>query len=198
MAAALASAIGNRVRRERQSRRWTLDQLADSAGVSRRMLVNVEQGTANPSIGILLKLSDALGVGLPALVEPPVRASIQITKNGDGAVLWQSPTGGRAVLVAGTTPPNVVELWDWTLGAGDHYRSTPHTPGTTELIHLHHGAITVEVADDSVHLSPGDAVTFRGDLPHAYINTSPTPANFSLTVFEPGVGHQLRSESEHA
>ena len=39
--------------------------------MSRRALVNVEQGAANPSVGTLLRLSDALGVGLPALVEPP-------------------------------------------------------------------------------------------------------------------------------
>ena len=69
--AALALAIGARVRQERQSRRWTLDQLAEAAGVSRRMVVNVEQGAANPSVGTLLRISDALGVGLPALVERP-------------------------------------------------------------------------------------------------------------------------------
>ncbi len=33
------------------------------------MLVNVEQGSTNPSIATLLRLSDALGVGLPALVD---------------------------------------------------------------------------------------------------------------------------------
>ena len=39
--AALASVIGARVRQERQDRRWTLDQLAAAAGVSRRAVVNV-------------------------------------------------------------------------------------------------------------------------------------------------------------
>ena len=68
--AALALAIGVRVRQERQSRRWTLDQLAEAAGVSRRMVVNVEQGAANPSVGTLLRISDALGVGLPLLPDP--------------------------------------------------------------------------------------------------------------------------------
>jgi len=29
------------------------------------MVINVEQGSANPSVGALLKISDALGVGLP-------------------------------------------------------------------------------------------------------------------------------------
>jgi DNA-binding MarR family transcriptional regulator/DNA-binding XRE family transcriptional regulator len=67
----LALAIGMRVRQKRQERSWTLDQLAEAAGVSRRMVVKVEQGATNPSVGILLKLSVALGVGLPALVEPP-------------------------------------------------------------------------------------------------------------------------------
>jgi transcriptional regulator with XRE-family HTH domain len=54
-----ALAIGVRVRRERQSRSWTLDQLAAAGGVSRRMVVNVEQGAANPSVGTLLRISDA-------------------------------------------------------------------------------------------------------------------------------------------
>ena len=82
---ALASAIGARVKQERQSRRWTLDQLAAAAGVSRRMLVNVEHGAANPSVGTLLRLSDALGVGLPALVDTEIRRS-------HGLLLW---SGGR-------------------------------------------------------------------------------------------------------
>ncbi|GAA3269647.1 helix-turn-helix transcriptional regulator [Paenarthrobacter aurescens] len=67
----LSLAIGARVKQERQSRGWTLDQLADAAGVSRRMIINVEQGAANPSVGTLLRISDALGVGLPSLVESP-------------------------------------------------------------------------------------------------------------------------------
>ena len=49
---------------------WTLDQVAEAAGVSRRLVVNIEQGATNPSVGTLLRISDALGVGLPALVEP--------------------------------------------------------------------------------------------------------------------------------
>ena len=77
--AGLALAIGARVRQERQARGWTLDHLAEAAGVSRRMLVNVEHGAANPSVGTLLKISDALGVGLPALVEPPHPRPVKVT-----------------------------------------------------------------------------------------------------------------------
>ena len=131
--AALAVAIGGRVRLERQSRRWTLDRLAEAAGVSRRMVVNVEQGAVNPSVGSLLRISDALGVGLPALVEPPEGSTVKVTRKGSGATLWSSGAGGRAVLLAGTDPPDVVELWDWTLAPGDHHASEPHKLGSEEL-----------------------------------------------------------------
>ena len=42
--------VGARVRTARTLRGWTLDQLAEHSGVSRRMIVNVEAGTSNASI----------------------------------------------------------------------------------------------------------------------------------------------------
>jgi transcriptional regulator with XRE-family HTH domain len=190
----LATAIGGRVRRERQFRRWTLDELADAAGVSRRMLVNVEQGAVNPSVGTLLRISDALGVGLPALVEPPQRKQAKVTRSGEGATLWSSESGGRGVLMAGTDSPNVLELWDWTLGPGDSHGSEAHSAGTKELLQVQEGAIVIQVADESFTLSTGDALTFAGDVPHSYANPSAESARFSLAVFEPGVSSASRSD----
>lgn len=187
-AATLASAIGSRVRSGRQARGWTLDRLAEAAGVSRRMVVNVEQGATNPSIGILLRLSDALGLGLPALVEPPRATPLSITRHGEGAILWKGDHGGTGVLVGGTEPPDVVELWDWSLGPGDERASEAHAPGTMELLQVYEGAITVVVGEGDAFLETGDAVTFPGDAPHSYSNRGSRVARFSLTVFEPRVG----------
>jgi transcriptional regulator with XRE-family HTH domain len=198
-AAALASVIGSRVRDERQTRRWTLDQLAQVAGVSRRMLVNVEQGVANPSVGTLLRISDALGIGLPALVEPPESEPVKVTRRGEGAALWTGESGGRGVLVAGTGPPDVLELWDWALAPGDRHVSEAHTPGTKELLQVQQGTLTLEVADRSVTLEAGDAAAFPGDAEHSYANPGKQQARFSLAVFEPGVGSPSRSEAvDHA
>jgi quercetin dioxygenase-like cupin family protein len=161
------------------------------------MLVNVEQGEANPSVGTLLRLSDALGIGLPALVEPPQAATLTVTRSGQGAALWTSDGGGRGVLVAGTEPPDVVELWDWTLAPGDKHNSEAHSAGTKELIQVQKGTISVEGAGQSVKLGPGDAVAFPGDAPHSYANVSRFLARFSLAVFEPGVGSVTGSAVSH-
>ena len=186
--AALATAIGARVRRERQARQWTLDELAEAAGVSRRMLVNVEQGAANPSVGTLLRLGDALGVGLPTLVGPPEAAAVEVTRRGEGAVLWRSDAGGRGVLVAATQRPDVLELWEWTLCPGDRHESEPHVPGTQELVQVQEGSVTVEVGGRSVTLAAGDAVVFSGDVAHAYANRTSGQSRFTIAVSGPGVG----------
>ncbi len=186
--AALAAAIGARVRTERQARRWTLDRLAEAAGVSRRMLVNVEQGATNPSVGTLLRLSDALGIGLPALVDPPRAPAWRVTRGSEAPVLWRSEAGGHAALVAGTQKPDVVELWDWTLAPGDRHESEPHTAGTQELLQVQAGTLVVGVDDRTVELGPGDALTFSGESAHSYANPGAEPARFTLAVFEPGVG----------
>lgn len=192
---ALATAIGARVRHERTARRWTLDQLADASGLSRRMVVNVEQGAANPSVGTLLRLSDALGVGLPALVEPPEARTLKVVRRGDGAALWTGEQGGRGLLVAGTQPPDVVELWEWELRPGERHESEAHTSGTCELLQVQAGSIAVSVGDEAVTLAEGDALSFAGDVPHSYAHVDGDPARFTLAVFEPGVGVTRAAES---
>lgn len=190
--AELASVIGARVKHERQSRSWTLEQLAQAAGVSRRMVVSVEQGEVNPSVGTLLRLSAALGVGLPALVEPPQRTPVTVTRCGDGAPLWKGAAGGAGILVAGTASPDALELWDWTLHPGEVHTSEPHGAGTRELLHVLAGAITLEIGGEDVTLRTGDAAAFPGDVAHSYASVGRRVARFALAVFEPAAGNRPR------
>ena len=191
------------MRNERQARQWTLDQLAEVSDISRRMLINIEQGVANPSIGILLKLSAALGVGLSALVDSPEAAEVKVTRDGTGPVLWSGEAGGRGVLVASTMPPDIVELWDWTLGPGERHASDAHAAGTLELLHVLQGGVVVEVSDEAVTLDTGDALSFPGDVPHAYaaglaVDADSSSARFALSVFEPAVGAAPRGRTTRA
>jgi transcriptional regulator with XRE-family HTH domain len=193
----LSAAIGAKVRTERQARGWTLDQLAERSGVSRRMLVNVEQGAANPSVTTLLRLSDALGIGLQALVDVAQTARVKVVRSGDAPALWTGPGGGRGVLLAGTAPPDVLELWDWTLAPGERHDSEAHVRGTKEILQVQEGEVTVEVGGEIEVLEVGDTISFASDVPHSYANESRDGARFSLTVFEPGVGAGSTSEGSH-
>lgn len=194
-AEALARSIGERVKQERKALEWTLDHLAEAAGVSRRMVVNVEQGGVNPSVGTLLRLSDALGIGLPSLVETTEPPKTKLVRNGESPVLWSGEHGGRGRLIVGTEPPDIVELWDWELGPGDRHESEAHASHTRELAHVLDGAIVIEVGGQRHELGTGDALTFFGDADHHYSNPHDEPTRFALTVYEPGVGTMHRSET---
>ena len=104
--------------------------------------------------------------------------------------MWRGPSGGRALLVAGTEPPDVVELWDWTLHPGEAHNTEAHSTGTRELLLVLDGQVELRVGDRTERLSAGDSAAFAGDLAHGYAAPAdtPTPARFALTVFEPNVG----------
>jgi transcriptional regulator with XRE-family HTH domain len=193
-AAAVARAIGRRARSSRMELGWTLDQLADRSGVSRRMLVNVEQGATNPSIATLLRISDALGIGLPALVDTGDAAgeAVVVRRAAEAAAMWSSGNGGSAVMVAGTHPPDVTELWDWRLGPGDAYSSEGHRSGTRELLHVLAGTVDLVVGGTGHRLRSGDSASFDGAVPHSYRNASAArAARFSLAVHEPAVTREI-------
>lgn len=185
----VGEAIGARVRQHRNGRGWTLDELASRSGVSRRQLVTIEGGDSNPSIATLLRLSDALGIGLPALVDMQQPHASTITPAGQAPVLWTGSHGGQASLVAGTEPPDVVELWDWTLHPGEQHQSEAHTPGTRELVHIIQGQIELTIGEHTDRLDTGAAAAFHGDIPHGYANPPDAtgPARFSLAVYQPDV-----------
>jgi transcriptional regulator with XRE-family HTH domain len=190
----IAAVVGRRIRDGRTQRRWTLDELANRSGVSRRMVINIEQGAMNPSIATLLRISDALGIGLPALVETDSAPLSQVTRAGKGVQLWEGAAGGRAILTVGTHPPDVLELWNWSLGPGDLHESEPHATGTREQLVVISGKMEVRVGDTATQLGAGDAMSFRGDVSHSYgcAPDARRPARFILSVFEPGVGPDAR------
>lgn len=189
-AVAVARTIGRRVRAGRTERGWTLDELANRSGVSRRMLVTVEQGGTNPSIATLLRLSDALGIGLPVLVDTAGAGAdvVVVHRAGTSGPMWTGPAGGSAVMVAGVSTPDVNELWDWRLGPGDTYRSDAHRPGTQELLLVIAGTVELVVGAAVHRLRAGDSASFAGNVAHAYRNGSASrPARFALAVYEPAV-----------
>ena len=101
------------------------------------------------------------------------------------------------MLLAGTTPPDILELWDWTLAPGDRHDSEAHVRGTKEILQVREGEVTVIVGEQTLVLEVDDAISFASDVPHSYANEGTARARFSLTVSEPSVGDGPRVEASH-
>ncbi|KIX78815.1 hypothetical protein SF23_04405 [Streptomyces sp. MBRL 10] len=62
--------IGARIRAARTDAGLTQEALAERVGVDNKTIHRVEYGTSDPTLSLLLRLADALGVPLPELVRP--------------------------------------------------------------------------------------------------------------------------------
>jgi transcriptional regulator with XRE-family HTH domain len=62
--------VGRNVKRIRQQRRLTQEQLAELSGFSQQYISGLEQGRRNPTIVTLYELATSLGVGHMDLVRP--------------------------------------------------------------------------------------------------------------------------------
>ena len=61
--------VAKNLRRIRDSRSVSLEELARLSGVSRSMLVRIEKGDGNPSLSTLWKVANGLGVPFDELIE---------------------------------------------------------------------------------------------------------------------------------
>jgi transcriptional regulator with XRE-family HTH domain len=180
------AALARNLRDWRAKRGWSQAELAARAGLSKGMLVQVEQAQTNPSIATLCKLANALGVALPRLVEVDDEPVVRKVTAGDIAWLWRGKGKQSAAgLVAGIEAPMPVELWDWTIGPKDAYEAIAHPAGTREFIHVLDGEAVVTVDGVQVAVGAGECVVFRADRPHRYASAKGRATRFVMVVVEP-------------
>lgn len=168
----MARSVAGGLRREREDRGLSLAELSRQSGVSRAMISQIETGKTTPTVTVLWKIVTALGVPFSALLgesEPPAvtivrRTQTRTIESAGGALVSRPlflPSRGRHV-----------EVYELTLAPRGRVASPPHAPGTVELLVVTRGALHLEVGADSHALRTGDAIEFRADVPHSYINPS--------------------------
>jgi transcriptional regulator with XRE-family HTH domain len=182
----VATAVGRNVRALRRQRRMTIDALAAAAGVSRGTVIQIETARGNPSIGTLVGLAAALRVGVASLVDGDAEPRVVVRRAAEAARLWTSAAGSSAVFRIGTDPPDVVELWDWTLQPGDGFDGEAHPMGTQEVLSVLSGRLGLRVGGTEQHLDTGDTVLFQAHAPHRYTGEGDGPVRFVMVVLQPG------------
>ena len=183
----LTQSLARNVKRWRTERGFTLDALAARAGVSRGMLIQIEQARTNPSIGTVVKIGDALGISITTLLDYEQGPKVRIVPAEQAVRLWHTEAGSYNRLLAGAEAPGPLEMWEWRLMPGDRSPSDPHPSGTVELVHVTAGELTLTV-DGVKHLVPaGASVSFEADAPHTYGNEGDTPVEMVMAVSVPPV-----------
>jgi transcriptional regulator with XRE-family HTH domain len=161
-----AAALAENIRQLRDARGMSQAQLAKAAGIPRPTWTNLESGSANPTLAVLLKVAAALHVRLEELLAAP-RGTGRLYKSEELVVRRRGKVTIRKLL------PEVLRGLDierLELPIGASMAGVPHTPGTREYLTCEQGSIELAVRGRSFVLQPGDVVVFAGDQRHGYRN----------------------------
>jgi len=110
--------LSRRLRAERETRGWTVAELAERSGVSRAMISKVERAEASPTAALLGRLSGAFGLTLSTLLARAEGSDGSRLLRARQQPLWQDPKTGylRRTLSPATGGP--LELVRIELPAG--------------------------------------------------------------------------------
>ncbi|NLU69890.1 XRE family transcriptional regulator [Streptomyces sp. HNM0574] len=181
----LTQSLARNLKRWRQERGFTLDALAARAGVSRGMLIQIEQARTNPSVATVVKIGDALGVSVTTLLDFDQEPRVRLVPEEQAVRLWSTEAGSHGTLLAGAEAPGPVELWHWRLEPGEGSESEPHPSGTAELVHVREGELTLTVDGADYRVPAGTSATFESGVAHAYRNHGSEPVAMTMVVAVP-------------
>ncbi|MBP0599803.1 helix-turn-helix transcriptional regulator [Herbaspirillum sp. LeCh32-8] len=104
--------IGARIRIERESRHWSLTELAERSTVSRAMIFKIERGESSPTANLLAKLSGAFGLSMSALMARAELGQGKLLRK-ENQPVWTDPDSGyvrRHVSPKSDLPLDIVHI----------------------------------------------------------------------------------------
>lgn len=184
---ALARYLGNTIKDLRQQHGLTIAEVADRAGISRGMLSKIENAQTATSLESLTKLAGALGVSLATLFRgynvPEGGAQLVKAEQGMEVVRRGTKSGHTYRLLAyGQGPQKLFEPFLITMDDAAEVFPTFEHPGT-EFIYMLQGKVEYRHGQHSYLLEPGDALTFRGDVPHGPGKLIELPIRFLAILY---------------
>ncbi len=181
----VTAAVAMALQALRTERGWSLDHLAGRAGVSKGVLVAIEQGKSNPNLATLARISDAFGVPVTRLLETSGKPAVAITGPHEYRTLWRGEHGGTGVIIGATDAPWAAELWSFRLEPGDTVGGDAHAAATREMIWVQSGTVTLTVASNTQAIGPQMCARFPGGVAHRYVNQGTDPAEMIMVVVVP-------------
>ena len=174
----LDALIAARIRRERESRGWSIAELAAASGVSRAMISKVERAEASPTASLLGRLSGAFHLTVSTLLaRAEADAGPSRIARAVAQPIWTDPATGyhrRAISPPGAEPELVhVEL---PPGARVPYPAASYTFLRGHCVWVVSGRLVIREGSEETHLGSGDALAYdlSAPLDREYENPSAT------------------------
>ena len=173
--------IAARLKALRTERGWTLDALAERAGVSRATLSRLENAEVSATASVLGQLCAAYGFTLSRLMQSSEEDFAPVVVHGAQPV-WTDPQSDfRRRVVSPPARGLTGEVLECEIGAGQRIAyDAPPRHGLEHHLLLQDGRLTVTVSGQGHALMPGDCLRYVLTGPSAFETPADTGARYLL------------------
>jgi len=160
----ITQTLGSRLRALRESRDWTLENVAELTGLSKAFLSRLECGERQPSLGALGSIAKALNVSIATLFEQPDQAADCVIVRG-GSNAAQFVNGLTYQPLSGSTKPFNLNPIAVTVPA-DRAGVESYQHDGEEWLTVTSGRLRLSVEGRQYVLEAGDSAHFDSRLAH--------------------------------
>ncbi len=166
----LAVLVGRNLRRLRTRQGYSLERLAKVSGVSRGMLSQIELGRSTPTIGLLWKIANALGVTFATLTSTTAKGGTTVLRRIRSKLLTSSDGKFSSRALFPFDGERRIEFYELRIAPGHTEAAEPHAPGTIENLAVSAGTLELHDGLSWSRLEAGDSILFEADVDHLYRN----------------------------
>ena len=177
-------ALGPTVQRLRRAAGYTLSALADESGIAKSILSRIENNETNPTLGTVLRLSQALNTRVEDLVGAlDARPALLAHHRPAQLPLLHSEDGRCELRITGDiSAVEWAQTYELSALPGGRLDSSPHPAGTVESLYVREGRARVEVGGERAEAGAGELLRYRGDLAHSVISTGDEPLRATMVT----------------
>lgn len=176
--------VGRNIKIIRKQQNLTLGVLSEKSGVSKTMLSQIEAEKVNPTVAMIWKIAQGLGVDITELLkgsgEPPRK--FNITKKDTITILNTETDSVQLHVLSPLSLVEDLEMYLLTFKSGGRLVSKPHFPRTEEFITVLGGSIEVTAGEHTALLTKGDFLSYHCDVNHEIRNVGAGDAEIHMVV----------------
>ncbi|WP_025028642.1 helix-turn-helix domain-containing protein [Caldalkalibacillus mannanilyticus] len=176
--------LGEKVKKLRMEKGYTLQELADLSSVSRSMLSQIERNEKNPTVNVLCQIAEALDSTASQLLAENEIKEVILIRNKDRQVYKDENTGFQRILLSPAFPSKGIEFILNIIPPGKSSGTfPPHKKQVKEYIYVVKGCLQITL-DGRKHMTlyAGDSLYFEADITHQFDNLEEEACHYYLVI----------------
>lgn len=174
-------AIADNLRKMREDRNLSFDQLAERTSVSKSMLRKIELGTSSPTISTIWKIANGLRVSFTALLKTPISQAVVRAFKADKPLTGEEGHYRLFPLVP-FDPEQSFETYYIEIDPDTIFVGEPHEGNVYEYLYVTEGKIQVTAAGEVFDVKEKEYIQFYANCPHEYKCIGATTASAIMKI----------------